>query len=51
MDKHLLLAHFKRFCSAFTESHSFKCKNRRKDSIDVKSTTSQSSDGKKIENS
>ncbi|POI34118.1 hypothetical protein CIB84_002130 [Bambusicola thoracicus] len=39
------------FCFAFTESHSFKCKNRRKDSIDVKSTTSQSSDGKKIENS
>ncbi|XP_065520163.1 high affinity cAMP-specific and IBMX-insensitive 3',5'-cyclic phosphodiesterase 8B isoform X2 [Lathamus discolor] len=27
-----------------TESHSFKCKNRRKDSIDVKSITSQSSD-------
>ncbi|XP_062468395.1 high affinity cAMP-specific and IBMX-insensitive 3',5'-cyclic phosphodiesterase 8B isoform X3 [Pezoporus occidentalis] len=27
-----------------SESHSFKCKNRRKDSIDVKSITSQSSD-------
>ncbi|KAM4638970.1 high affinity cAMP-specific and IBMX-insensitive 3',5'-cyclic phosphodiesterase 8B isoform 2-T2 [Amazona ochrocephala] len=27
-----------------SESHSFKCKNRRKDSIDVKSVTSQSSD-------
>uniref|UniRef100_A0A672UFG9 Phosphodiesterase n=1 Tax=Strigops habroptila TaxID=2489341 RepID=A0A672UFG9_STRHB len=32
------------FCFVFTESHSFKCKNRRKDSIDVKSITSQSSD-------
>uniref|UniRef100_A0A8C3PJ32 Phosphodiesterase n=1 Tax=Calidris pygmaea TaxID=425635 RepID=A0A8C3PJ32_9CHAR len=30
------------FCFVFTESHSFKCKNRRKDSIDVKSITSQS---------
>ncbi|KFW01729.1 High affinity cAMP-specific and IBMX-insensitive 3',5'-cyclic phosphodiesterase 8B, partial [Fulmarus glacialis] len=28
----------------FFESHSFKCKNRRKDSTDVKSITSQSSD-------
>uniref|UniRef100_A0A8B9ZBV9 Phosphodiesterase n=1 Tax=Buteo japonicus TaxID=224669 RepID=A0A8B9ZBV9_9AVES len=32
------------FWFVFTESHSFKCKNRRKDSIDVKSITSQSSD-------
>uniref|UniRef100_A0A663EVW0 Phosphodiesterase n=1 Tax=Aquila chrysaetos chrysaetos TaxID=223781 RepID=A0A663EVW0_AQUCH len=38
------LMHFKGFWFVFTESHSFKCKNRRKDSIDVKSITSQSSD-------
>ncbi|XP_040512026.1 high affinity cAMP-specific and IBMX-insensitive 3',5'-cyclic phosphodiesterase 8B isoform X4 [Gallus gallus] len=32
-----------------SESHSFKCKNRRKDSIDVKSTTSQSSDAPSVQ--
>uniref|UniRef100_A0A8B9MLV4 Phosphodiesterase n=1 Tax=Accipiter nisus TaxID=211598 RepID=A0A8B9MLV4_9AVES len=37
------LMHFKGFWFVFTESHSFKCKNRRKDSVDVKSITSQSS--------
>ncbi|XP_010291348.1 PREDICTED: high affinity cAMP-specific and IBMX-insensitive 3',5'-cyclic phosphodiesterase 8B-like, partial [Phaethon lepturus] len=31
------------------ESHSFKCKNRRKDSIDVKSITSQSSDASSLQ--
>uniref|UniRef100_A0A8C3JB99 Phosphodiesterase n=1 Tax=Calidris pygmaea TaxID=425635 RepID=A0A8C3JB99_9CHAR len=37
------------FCFVFTESHSFKCKNRRKDSIDVKSITSQSSDAPSLQ--
>ncbi|OXB80899.1 UNVERIFIED_CONTAM: hypothetical protein H355_016916 [Colinus virginianus] len=37
------------FCFAFTESHSFKCKNRRKDSVDVKSITSQSSDAPSLQ--
>ncbi|XP_050768485.1 high affinity cAMP-specific and IBMX-insensitive 3',5'-cyclic phosphodiesterase 8B isoform X4 [Gymnogyps californianus] len=32
-----------------SESHSFKCKNRRKDSIDVKSMTSQSSDAPSLQ--
>uniref|UniRef100_A0A8C9F276 Phosphodiesterase n=1 Tax=Pavo cristatus TaxID=9049 RepID=A0A8C9F276_PAVCR len=32
-----------------SESHSFKCKNRRKDSIDVKSITSQSSDAPSLQ--
>ncbi|KAM6034055.1 high affinity cAMP-specific and IBMX-insensitive 3',5'-cyclic phosphodiesterase 8B [Chlamydotis macqueenii] len=32
-----------------SESHSFKCKNRRKDSIDVKSITSQSSDAQSLQ--
>ncbi|KAM6109120.1 high affinity cAMP-specific and IBMX-insensitive 3',5'-cyclic phosphodiesterase 8B [Phoenicopterus ruber ruber] len=32
-----------------SESHSFKCKNRRKDSIDVKSVTSQSSDAPSLQ--
>uniref|UniRef100_A0A8B9EDR6 Phosphodiesterase n=2 Tax=Anser TaxID=8842 RepID=A0A8B9EDR6_ANSCY len=37
------------FCFVFTESHSFKCKNRRKDSVDVKSITSQSSDAPSLQ--
>ncbi|XP_062455010.1 high affinity cAMP-specific and IBMX-insensitive 3',5'-cyclic phosphodiesterase 8B [Rhea pennata] len=32
-----------------SESHSFRCKNRRKDSIDVKSITSQSSDAPSLQ--
>nr|XP_047908021.1 high affinity cAMP-specific and IBMX-insensitive 3',5'-cyclic phosphodiesterase 8B isoform X2 [Anser cygnoides] len=32
-----------------SESHSFKCKNRRKDSVDVKSITSQSSDAPSLQ--
>uniref|UniRef100_A0A8C4V1D9 Phosphodiesterase n=1 Tax=Falco tinnunculus TaxID=100819 RepID=A0A8C4V1D9_FALTI len=37
------------FYFVFTESHSFKGKNRRKDSIDVKSITSQSSDAPSLQ--
>uniref|UniRef100_A0A8B9S5Z2 Phosphodiesterase n=1 Tax=Apteryx owenii TaxID=8824 RepID=A0A8B9S5Z2_APTOW len=37
------------FCFVFTESYSFRCKNRRKDSIDVKSITSQSSDAPSLQ--
>ncbi|XP_048787719.1 high affinity cAMP-specific and IBMX-insensitive 3',5'-cyclic phosphodiesterase 8B isoform X7 [Lagopus muta] len=35
--------------SSQSESHSFKCKNRRKDSVDVKSITSQSSDAPSLQ--
>lgn len=42
-----LLDAFLKLCFVLTESSSYKCKNRRKDSVDVKSITSQSSDGKK----
>uniref|UniRef100_A0A452GEP7 Phosphodiesterase n=1 Tax=Gopherus agassizii TaxID=38772 RepID=A0A452GEP7_9SAUR len=34
----------------FLESHSFRCKNRRKESIDVKSITSRSSDAPSLQN-
>uniref|UniRef100_A0A8C3QJ94 Phosphodiesterase n=1 Tax=Cyanoderma ruficeps TaxID=181631 RepID=A0A8C3QJ94_9PASS len=37
------------FCFLLTESGSYKCKNRRKDSVDVKSITSQSSDAPSLQ--
>uniref|UniRef100_A0A8D2NEK1 Phosphodiesterase n=1 Tax=Zonotrichia albicollis TaxID=44394 RepID=A0A8D2NEK1_ZONAL len=37
------------FCFVLTESGSYKCKNRRKDSVDVKSITSQSSDAPSLQ--
>ncbi|KFP83294.1 High affinity cAMP-specific and IBMX-insensitive 3',5'-cyclic phosphodiesterase 8B, partial [Acanthisitta chloris] len=37
------------FCFVFTESNSYKCKNRRKDSVDVRSITSQSSDAPSLQ--
>uniref|UniRef100_A0A8C3F8K2 Phosphodiesterase n=1 Tax=Chrysemys picta bellii TaxID=8478 RepID=A0A8C3F8K2_CHRPI len=42
--------HFKVFHFIFLESHSFRCKNRRKESIDVKSITSRSSDAPSLQN-
>uniref|UniRef100_A0A663N2K9 Phosphodiesterase n=1 Tax=Athene cunicularia TaxID=194338 RepID=A0A663N2K9_ATHCN len=44
-----LLDAFLVFCFVFTEPHSLKCKNRRKDSTDVKSITSQSSDAPSLQ--
>uniref|UniRef100_A0A8C3NQH5 Phosphodiesterase n=1 Tax=Geospiza parvula TaxID=87175 RepID=A0A8C3NQH5_GEOPR len=44
-----LLYTFLSFCFVLTESGSYKCKNRRKDSVDVKSITSQSSDAPSLQ--
>uniref|UniRef100_A0A8D2NK34 Phosphodiesterase n=1 Tax=Zosterops lateralis melanops TaxID=1220523 RepID=A0A8D2NK34_ZOSLA len=38
-----------KLCFVLTESSSYKCKNRRKDSVDVKSITSQSSDAPSLQ--
>uniref|UniRef100_A0A8D2NQG9 Phosphodiesterase n=1 Tax=Zosterops lateralis melanops TaxID=1220523 RepID=A0A8D2NQG9_ZOSLA len=44
-----LLDAFLKLCFVLTESSSYKCKNRRKDSVDVKSITSQSSDAPSLQ--
>ncbi|XP_071887005.1 high affinity cAMP-specific and IBMX-insensitive 3',5'-cyclic phosphodiesterase 8B isoform X5 [Anas platyrhynchos] len=51
-NKQLCKSHHDKKCTGDNsqpESHSFKCKNRRKDSVDVKSITSQSSDAPSLQ--
>ncbi|NWZ32184.1 PDE8B phosphodiesterase, partial [Asarcornis scutulata] len=51
-NKQLCKSHHDKKCTgdnSQSESHSFKCKNRRKDSVDVKSITSQSSDAPSLQ--
>ncbi|XP_035165524.1 high affinity cAMP-specific and IBMX-insensitive 3',5'-cyclic phosphodiesterase 8B isoform X6 [Oxyura jamaicensis] len=51
-NKQLCKSHHDKKCTgdnSQSESHSFKCKNRRKDSADVKSITSQSSDAPSLQ--